>query len=537
MPMPLAGVPKRGAPTHNRDPFVHALVQALADVETFSRVVLRRPLRPYQVPPARAAVLSALRHDGEQYVWRFPRQSGKNETLAHVHAYLLFLFQRVKGAMIVHTAPTFDPQCKIAIRRLLEITSGNPFFKDLHTSSNLIRLGQARILFLSGMERDKPNVGATASVLLSLDECQDLDPQYVARAFDPMTANTNAPHIHTGTARHTGTYLAQKRVQLEAQQAQDSKQRVFIINWRQVAEVNPAYGQHVQQEIVRLGALHPVIQTEYENVETAQTGRLFDERRLELIFSSATPRALSSSGGSPPNARAEERSAEYSRVATLDVGAADLMQENREHDFTVAAIHRVTFDGAIPSLPTFTTIDYLALQGANVLDDTPARRRLFSFLDSNNPVRIVTDATGLGRGLASALLNRYPSRVIPFIFTPASKTELLHQWLALIETGRYRHYQLLAKANGYSDVDYARLREQLVRCEHDERPSRNGVAYHTEWGVPATATWHNPHTLEEEPLHDDHLMAVALVSVLADADLKVRTATSTPAPRRLPMED
>ncbi|HEY3341546.1 MAG TPA: hypothetical protein VGK81_05990, partial [Anaerolineae bacterium] len=243
----------------------NALVQALMDIETFSRVVLKRPLRAYQVAPARTLIESVIRRDGEQYVWRFPRQSGKNETVAHVHAYLLFLYQRVRGATIVHTAPTFDPQCKNAIRRIVEITTENAFFKGLHAAGNTVSLGQARILFLSGMERDKPNVGSTASLLLSKDECQDLDSLYIERAFDPMTADTNAPHLLTGTARHTGTYLAQKRMQLERRQEKDARQRVFIVGWREVAAANPAYGRHVEQVINRLGALHPVVQTEYEN--------------------------------------------------------------------------------------------------------------------------------------------------------------------------------------------------------------------------------------------------------------------------------
>jgi hypothetical protein len=505
----------------------NALVQALMDIETFSRVVLKRPLRDYQVAPARALVASVLRRDGEQYVWRFPRQSGKNETVAHVHAYLLFLFQRVKGAGIVHTAPTFDPQCKNAMRRIVEITAENAFFKGLHAAGNCISLGQARILFLSGMERDKPNVGSTASLLLSKDECQDLDGEYIERAFDPMTADTNAPHLLTGTARHTGTYLAQKRLQLAQRQEQDGKQRVFIVGWREVAACNPAYGRHVEQVISRLGALHPVVQTEYENVETAQTGRLFDERRLALIYHT-------------PRSRVYIPSPHTIYVATIDVGGADLLQAHREHDFTVVAIHQVSFDRRAAETapqPAFTTVDYLTLQGANVLDDTPERRRFFAYLDEWRPARIVTDATGLGVGLASALLKRYPARVIPFQFTGASKTALLHQWLALIETGRYRHYQAQPGGNGSSDLDHARLREQLLRCEFEEKAAHNGTAHHTEWGVPAAACWRNPHTLADELLHDDHLLAVALVSVLAEADLRPHTASSTPAPRRLALDD
>ncbi|MCL5275123.1 MAG: hypothetical protein M1434_10330, partial [Chloroflexi bacterium] len=102
---------------------------------------------------------------------------------------------------------------------------------------------------------------------------------------------------------------------------------------------------------------------------------------------------------------------------------------------TVASVHRVD-DAA--GLTRFSTIDQFVLAGANVLDDTTDRRRLFDFLDLWQPLRIVVDATGLGVGLASALARNWRTRVAPFHFTAATKTQLLNDWLALIETGRRR---------------------------------------------------------------------------------------------------
>ena len=77
-------------------------------------------------------------------------------------------------------------------------------------------------------------------------------------------------------------------------------------------------------------------------------------------------------------------------------------------------------------------------------------------------------------------------------------------------------------------MDRDRFFEQLKKCEHQK------YANHTEWGILAHVAWRHPATLQEEPLHNDHLMSVALVAVLADADLQPHTATSTPAPRRSP---
>ena len=72
--------------------------------------MVRRPLHNYQLEPARAIVDSVLHKRGLEFAVMFPRQSGKNETQAQVEAYLLNLFQRVKGAQIVKAQPTFQPQ-------------------------------------------------------------------------------------------------------------------------------------------------------------------------------------------------------------------------------------------------------------------------------------------------------------------------------------------------------------------------------------------------------------------------------------------
>jgi hypothetical protein len=57
--------------------------------------------------------------------------------------------------------------------------------------------------------------------------------------------------------------------------------------------------------------------------------------------------------------------------------------------------------------------------------------------------RVVVDATGLGAGLASFLAQKYPSRVRPFLFTLQSKSQLGWDFIALVETGRYKEYSTL----------------------------------------------------------------------------------------------
>jgi hypothetical protein len=85
--------------------------------ERFAAEWLRRPLRAYQRPIAQAIVDSALHARGLTLAVMMPRQSGKNETAAHVEALLLNACRRV-GGCLVKAAPTFQPQALISLQRL-----------------------------------------------------------------------------------------------------------------------------------------------------------------------------------------------------------------------------------------------------------------------------------------------------------------------------------------------------------------------------------------------------------------------------------
>ena len=61
------------------------------------------------------------------------------------------------------------------------------------------RLGQLQVRFLSG-DRSASVTGATASLLLIVNEAQDISPDVYRRKFEPMAASTNATRIFAGTA-------------------------------------------------------------------------------------------------------------------------------------------------------------------------------------------------------------------------------------------------------------------------------------------------------------------------------------------------
>ena len=63
------------------------LKRLLTDVGLFSRHVVHRPLRPYQLEPARAIVDSVLRRKGLTFTVLMARQAGKNELSAQLEAH------------------------------------------------------------------------------------------------------------------------------------------------------------------------------------------------------------------------------------------------------------------------------------------------------------------------------------------------------------------------------------------------------------------------------------------------------------------
>jgi len=180
--------------------------ESLCDIGAFSRVIVRRPLRTYQLAPARAIVDSVLNRRGLSFAVVMSRQAGKNETSAQVEAFLMLRFCR-RGGTLVKAAPTYQPQLTLS-RLRLETVLNTPWTARLwRRQENAIRLGAARCAFLSAQPGANV-VGATADLLLECDEAQDVDPAKWDRDFAPMGASTNVTTVFWGTVWTSTTFLA-----------------------------------------------------------------------------------------------------------------------------------------------------------------------------------------------------------------------------------------------------------------------------------------------------------------------------------------
>lgn len=409
------------------------------DIETFAATVLKVPLYPYQLEIARAVIASIAGGHGHIFTVMMARQSGKNQLSAVIEAYLLCY--QPEGT-IVKAAPTFNPQIMHSRLRLLSLL-------NIPLTHQRLWQGYGHMIGVSTKEDDAPAlihshhrsgphvqffsaapesnvVGATANLLLEIDEAQAVEREKFDRDFRPMASTTNATTILYGTAWSETTLLAQQRAtNLEIQQ-RTGLQLHFEHDWHTLAALNPAYATFVEQEIARLGPNDVTIQTQYLLHALNATDRLFSPLQCTLLQGS--------------HSWESEPSPATCYVMGIDVAGEDHLSitpgVKRDRDSTVISIGRVSYDEL--SLPKVELVHLVEWQGMTHL----AQYTGIAALAEQWSVRAaVIDATGLGAGLASLLLARLGSaRLLPFTFTRPAKSRLTYQLLNLVNSARLTLY-------------------------------------------------------------------------------------------------
>ncbi len=478
------------------------LDQIFENIEDFAEVISGLKLRDYQVEVARAIVDSVRDKAGRSIVVIFPRQSGKNELQAQIEAYLLFMLSGYDTEM-VKASPTWKPQSLNAMRRLERVLERNHWTKDIWTkeSGYIFKVRKARIYFLSGQESASV-VGATANELLQCDEAQDIGISKWDKEFGPMAASTNATRVFWGTAWTSRTLLARERKIAEEAEKRDGIQRLWILTAEEVALEVAAYGDFVNGQVAKLGRNHPMVRTQYYSEEIDAEGGMFPAERIVLMMGN--------------HAEQVEPTPDLVYAMTIDVAGEDegaigveidaeslSKLDNPERDATAVTIFNVDLSTLPPDklgAPSYRVVaryNWIGTKHTRIYSGLKELARLWRV------EYIVIDSTGVGAGLASFMEKSYPGRVIPFLFTVKSKSDLGWQFLAVIETGRYK------EPVGSNTLFWKQAKNCISKV-------LTGPGRMMSWGVPDG-------TRDEigDLVHDDELISSAMCALLDDQEWAV----------------
>ncbi len=434
------------------------------DIALFSRDVIGTPLYAYQAEWANYVLEVVGQRRNETIVVEMPRQSGKNEASAQMEVAMLARYGQ-RGGDIVKAAPTWKPQIvnsKLRFdARSKQTTRRLPFLQFKPTMGYIYRCGRASIHFLSA-DPDASVVGATASLLMEVDEAQDVDKAKFEKDFSPMRASTAAPVVAYGTTWTDDTLLESFKHEVGEGR---SAGRCFRILPETVAEANPAYGDFVDSEVRRKGRDHPLIKTQYFLEPLPRMGRLLNDQKLRLMVGS--------------HARSEARHGEAQIVAGLDFAGADEsagemigLSTGSERDSVALSIGRVDWINVADGIaePVVRVLD--RYEWTNVRPES-LHTTLYQILWEKWRVnRVHCDGTGIGAAptafLAAALNKGATERVHAVVFDGAlvSHTRLAFRYIAAVNGTRFLDYQ-----PGFDAVEVA----------HQDAPDGDNAHRHIWW--------------------------------------------------------
>jgi hypothetical protein len=480
----------------------------IEDVGEFSRS--RWPqweLREYQLRVASEIVRSVSCGEGRQFAVVFARQSGKDEMLAQVEAFLMYRYTE-KGGSIVVANPTLKPQGMIGKRRLLDRFSMGIEGK-IRVDNHTVQYGKASCTFLSAHPTAQAR-GETASLLLGCNEAQEIAPSRWDAVFDPMGASAHATQVFSGTVWTSRTLLARQMAYLSELERKDGVKRVFKVAWEEVAQYVPQYGEQVRARIAQFGRDHPFIRTEYFLEELDAEGRLFGPARRAHMRGDH-PRQRSATAGRAYALLVDVAGAEEDdRPPTSDDGSElnqavggpwSVVGRRDATALTVVEVDLSGLDDPLVMRPRYRVVDRRIWTG------TPHPQLYATMIDLARNIWaarwVVVDATGVGAGLAGFLERAFSGRVVPFVFSAQSKSQLGWDFVGIVESGRYKEYA----EDGEQDTGLFWAQVEACGAQVSDGPGKL-----LRWGV------------EERSTHDDLIVSASLCGVLDRLDWRPRIA-------------
>ncbi len=233
-------------------------------------------------------------------------------------------------------------------------------------------MGKARQVFLSA-EPSARVVGATAHVLLEMDEAQEIDKTKYYKEFRPMGASTNVTTVLYGTPWDGDSLLEeQKQLNLEMER-RDGVRRHFRYDWQDVALHNPLYREYVESERLRLGEDHPLFRSQYLLLPVRGQGGLLGASQQAQLQGGHSRRRWPEHGKTYVAALDMAGGVAGSDTLSSSVGSlSGSGKERPQRDSTVLTIAELDFDAGDP----FSGEPQVKVVEAHAVDWRIAGRRL-----------------------------------------------------------------------------------------------------------------------------------------------------------------
>lgn len=462
-------------------------------VELFSG----RNFYPYQEQFSKRIIRSVLENDGDELTGLFSRQSGKTETVANT----------VSGMMVILPTlaklPMFDGDKRLAMfkdglwvgifapsqrqaqitysrmKRCLECKEAtlvleDPEFNLTFSVSNGQTCALSNGSFATAISAsDNANIEGESFKVIICEECQDISDFKMNKSIHPMGAAYNASLIKIGTST---TFKSNFYDTIQRNKALFSEGKISVRNHFEydcdvAAKYNPRYAKYVEAEKVRLGEQSDAFQMSYKLKWILERGMfidivLFEKNNYEPFL----------------NRVMYDKSATH--CAGIDLGG--------KGDDTVITIVEVDWD--MPLLmeeqydaETGEQITYLAfntyIKDWHVISNQPDYEEqyyeIMDYLSNWKLAKVVCDATREA-SVSHRLRANMRCEVIPYIFTPKSKSEMYKNLETEINSGRAK---VCAGDDTVNTKEFKDFIEQLGELQKDYRGSSLVVHHPDEKGA------------------------------------------------------
>ena len=463
----------------------------------FCEVLTGKTLYPYQEQFSKRVIRSVLENDGEEITSLFARQSGKSETISDTVSGLMVIlpllanmpmFADDKRLMMFKdgfTVGIFAPgkrQAQITYNRIRTRLSSGTAVKVLQdpeimlnfTTSNGQTCSLSNGSFVTAISAsDQSQIEGESFMLIICEECHDISNFKITKSIHPMGAAYNATIVKIGTAT---TFKGNFYHAIQRNKENDLKKSSHIRNhfeydWKVAAKYNPKYAKYVEKEKLRLGENSDEFRMSYCLEWIIERGMFIDIEQFEQH------------NGEPLLDRVMY-DMKATHCAGIDIGGAndDTIITEVEVDWNTPVISEVRNDedtGEERLYECFNSYlkDWCCIH--NVPNHEEQYPMIVDYLSHFNNARVVVDATR-ERSVADRLQANLRCEVIPFVFTPKSKSDLYKTLDREINSGRAR---VCMSESVKQSKEYREFSQQLGDLQKGWRGSLLVVAHPDEKGA------------------------------------------------------